>query len=148
LDNNSVPPSLRQAADEILAGVGITLTGLNADELSGAVHDYRVALKRWRAQLRLRPSTPDPSFDHSRYGRSAAEATGREIDLAVHDLIEAGGACARTICAKSRGDLVAGVELLIAKETLTAEEFAPLRQRLRQKMRKWPHESRWSPNNS
>jgi cell division protease FtsH len=58
---------------------------------------------------------------------SAAEATGREIDLAVRDLIEAGGACARAILEKRRGDLDAGVELLIARETLTAEEFAPLR---------------------
>jgi cell division protease FtsH len=58
---------------------------------------------------------------------SAAEATAREIDLAVRDLIEAGGACARAILEKRRGDLDAGVELLIARETLTAEEFAPLR---------------------
>ncbi len=58
---------------------------------------------------------------------SAAEATRREIDLAVHDLIEAGDACARAILEKRRADLDAGVELLIAKETLTAEEFEPLR---------------------
>ncbi len=58
---------------------------------------------------------------------SAAEATGREIDLAVRDLIEAGDACARAILEKRRGDLDAGVTLLIARETLTAEEFAPLR---------------------
>jgi cell division protease FtsH len=58
---------------------------------------------------------------------SAAEATGREIDLAVRDLIEAGDACARAILEKRRPDLDAGVELLVAKETLTAEEFEPLR---------------------
>lgn len=58
---------------------------------------------------------------------SAAEATGREIDVAVRDLVEAGGVCARAILEKRRGDLDAGVELLIARETLTAEEFAPLR---------------------
>ena len=58
---------------------------------------------------------------------SAAEATGREIDLAVRDLIEAGDVCARAILEKRRGDLDAGVALLIARETLTAEEFAPLR---------------------
>ena len=58
---------------------------------------------------------------------SAAEATGREIDLAVRELIEAGGACARGILEKRRGDLDAGVELLIAHETVTAEQFAPLR---------------------
>ena len=58
---------------------------------------------------------------------SAAEATGREIDLAVRDLIEAGDACARAILERRRRDLDAGVALLMAKETLTAEEFAPLR---------------------
>ncbi len=59
---------------------------------------------------------------------SAAEATGREIDLAVRDLIEEGGACARAILEKRRTDLDTGAQLLIAKETLTAEEFEPLRQ--------------------
>ena len=58
---------------------------------------------------------------------SAAEATAREIDLAVRDLVEAGGACARAILEKRRADLEAGVELLIARETLTVEEFAALR---------------------
>ncbi|MGZ5871042.1 MAG: ATP-dependent zinc metalloprotease FtsH [Bradyrhizobium sp.] len=58
---------------------------------------------------------------------SAAEATGREIDLAVRDLIETGSACARSILEKRRSDLDAGVELLIARETLTADEFPALR---------------------
>ncbi len=58
---------------------------------------------------------------------SAAEATGREIDLAVRQLVEDGDACARQILEKRRADLDAGVELLIAHETLTAEQFAPLR---------------------
>lgn len=57
---------------------------------------------------------------------SAAEATSREIDLAVRDLIDAGVAAARAILERRRGDLDAGTELLIARETLTAEEFAPL----------------------
>lgn len=58
---------------------------------------------------------------------SAAEATGREIDLAVRQLVEAGDACARQILEKRRADLEAGVELLIAHESLTVEQFAPLR---------------------
>ena len=59
---------------------------------------------------------------------SAAEATGREIDLAVRALIEAGDVCARQILDKRRSDLEAGAELLIANETITAEQFAPLRE--------------------
>ena len=58
---------------------------------------------------------------------NASEATSREIDLAVHDLLEAGGETARAILKKRRADLEAGVQLLLTKETLTAEEFAPLR---------------------
>ena len=60
---------------------------------------------------------------------SAAEAPAREIDLAVRDLIEAAGARAREILGNRRRDLDAGVVLLIQKETLTAEEFEPLRER-------------------
>ncbi len=58
---------------------------------------------------------------------SAAEATGREIDLAVRNLIEAADASARQVLQEHRADLEAGVELLIANESLTAEQFAPLR---------------------
>ncbi|ACB94873.1 ATP-dependent zinc metalloprotease FtsH [Beijerinckia indica] len=59
---------------------------------------------------------------------SASEATAREIDLAVRDLVEAAGTQAREIIERRRHDLEAGVALLIQKETLTAEEFEPLRQ--------------------
>ena len=52
---------------------------------------------------------------------------GREIDLAVRQLIEVGDACATQILEKRRVDLEAGVALLIAQESVTAEQFAPLR---------------------
>src|SRR5579872_5244806 len=58
---------------------------------------------------------------------SAAEETAREIDLAVRALIETGDVCAREILEKRRSDLDAGVGLLIANETVTAEQFPPLR---------------------
>jgi cell division protease FtsH len=57
---------------------------------------------------------------------AAAEATGREIDLAVRNLIEEGDRRAREILQRRRADLDAGAELLIANETLTSEQFAPL----------------------
>jgi cell division protease FtsH len=59
---------------------------------------------------------------------SAAEATGREIDLAVRSLIEDADARARSILEAHRSELEEGVALLIAKETLTVEEFSPLAQ--------------------
>ena len=58
---------------------------------------------------------------------SASEATGREIDLAVRNLIEEAGRTAREILERRRSDFEAGAELLMTKETLTAEDFAPLR---------------------
>jgi cell division protease FtsH len=57
---------------------------------------------------------------------SAAEATGREIDLAVRSLIEDADARARSILEAHRAELEEGVTLLIAKETLTVEDFPPL----------------------
>ncbi|WP_191093354.1 ATP-dependent zinc metalloprotease FtsH [Bradyrhizobium campsiandrae] len=57
---------------------------------------------------------------------AAAEATGREIDVAVRNLVEEGDRRARDILQQRRADLDAGVTLLIANETVTAEQFAPL----------------------
>ena len=57
---------------------------------------------------------------------SAAEATGREIDLAVRSLIEDADARARSILEGHRAELEEGVKLLMAKETLTVEDFPPL----------------------
>ena len=71
---------------------------------------------------------------------SAAEATGREIDLAVRQLIEDGEACARHILEKRRPDLDAGVELLIAHETLTAEQFITCAPQVLPPAAKWQHE--------
>jgi cell division protease FtsH len=56
----------------------------------------------------------------------AAEATGREIDLAVRALIEDADGRARSILEAHRKELEEGVELLIAKETLMVEDFPPL----------------------
>ena len=57
----------------------------------------------------------------------AAEETGREIDVAVRELIDGGAKRAGEILQQRRADLEAGVELLIARESLSAEDFAPLR---------------------
>jgi cell division protease FtsH len=57
----------------------------------------------------------------------AAEASEREIDLAVRDIVGKAAARAGEILSRRKNDLEAGVKLLIDKETLTADEFAPLR---------------------
>ena len=56
-----------------------------------------------------------------------AEATAREIDVAVRDIVaEAFRRATETLQAR-RDDLEKGVELLLTRETLTAEEFPALR---------------------
>lgn len=45
--------SLRQTADDILAAAQAAQARLEGEEPSTAIHDLRVALKRWRAVLRL-----------------------------------------------------------------------------------------------
>ena len=118
-------------ASERLIFAGDVSTGA-ADDLQRAteiavemVTKYGMDEKVGQRTYAPRPQTFLPAMQDAIV--SAAEATGREIDLAVRDLIEAGDKCARDVLEKHRGDLDAGVELLIARETLTSEEFAPLR---------------------
>ncbi|MEX6508421.1 ATP-dependent zinc metalloprotease FtsH [Jiella sp. M17.18] len=65
-------------------------------------------------------SPADKSFD-------ASDATGREIDLSVRQAIEDAAEAAEAILKARHADLEAGAKLLLEHETLTAEEFAPLR---------------------
>ena len=80
-------------------------------------------MQRWAAYRSPRPQTFLPAIQDTVV--SAAEATGREIDLAVRELIEGGDACAKQVLEKRRADLEAGVALLIAHESLTAENSLP-----------------------
>jgi cell division protease FtsH len=58
---------------------------------------------------------------------NAAELTAREIDVAVRDLIARAFDRATEILRSRRADLDNGVELLLTKETLTADEYPPIR---------------------
>ena len=57
----------------------------------------------------------------------AAESTGREIDVAVRDIVARAFDRASEILRSRRAELEQGMELLLARETLTADDFAPLR---------------------
>ena len=59
----------------------------------------------------------------------AAELTAREIDVAVRDIVAHAFDRASDILRARRADLDKGAELLLSKETLTAEEYPPIRQR-------------------
>ncbi|MGA7385011.1 MAG: ATP-dependent zinc metalloprotease FtsH [Methylocella sp.] len=58
----------------------------------------------------------------------ASEATLREIDLSVRDIIAGAFDEARAILARRHADLDQGAELLLAKEAITAEDFPAIRQ--------------------
>ncbi|HVZ27583.1 MAG TPA: ATP-dependent zinc metalloprotease FtsH [Rhizomicrobium sp.] len=60
---------------------------------------------------------------------SASPQTAREIDLAVRMLLEAGDEAARRILSQRRADLETGAQLLLTRESIQAEDFAPLRSR-------------------
>jgi len=55
-----------------------------------------------------------------------SEATAREVDLAVRELIADAYQRARTILEERRPDLEEGVKLLLERETITPDEFPPL----------------------
>ncbi|HET6377984.1 MAG TPA: ATP-dependent zinc metalloprotease FtsH [Methylocella sp.] len=58
----------------------------------------------------------------------ASEATLREIDLTVREIVDSALENAKAILTKRRADLDKGAELLLAKESITAEEFPPIQQ--------------------
>jgi len=63
---------------------------------------------------------------------NAAEATAREIDVAVRDIVARAFECATEILRTRRADLERGADLLLRRETLTAADFPPIRPRLGQ----------------
>jgi len=71
------------------------------------------------------PFLPGPALDRIH----AAEATEREIDIAVRNIVARAFDRASGILRSQRADLDRGVELLLTKETLTADEFAAIRPR-------------------
>ncbi|GLQ77289.1 ATP-dependent zinc metalloprotease FtsH [Mesorhizobium huakuii] len=56
-----------------------------------------------------------------------SEATAREVDLAVRGMIDEAFASARDVLRERITDLRAGAKMLLEKETLTPDDFAPLR---------------------
>ena len=57
----------------------------------------------------------------------AAEATAREIDIAIRDVVAQGLERAMEVLKSRRADLDEGAKLLLKKETLTALEFPAIR---------------------
>ena len=72
------------------------------------------------------PQQPFLGLPAGEHGQ-AAEATNREIDIAVRDLLEKGFARAKDILTRRRVDLDGGAQLLLKRETITAGEFPAIR---------------------
>jgi cell division protease FtsH len=60
-------------------------------------------------------------------GRDYSEATAREVDLAVRELIDAAYERAKKVLTERRADLEAGTRLLLERETITPEDFPALK---------------------
>ncbi len=121
-------------ASEMLVYDGEVSTGA-ADDLQKATEIALEMVTRYgmSAELGLRTYAPaQQSFLGPRpVERSGvAEATAREIDVAVRAIVDRGCARALQILRMRRPDLDEGTHLLLAMETLTAEEFPALRSRL------------------
>lgn len=56
-----------------------------------------------------------------------SETTAREIDLSVRQLVDEAYALARETLTARRGDLLEGAALLLQRETLTADEYPPMK---------------------
>jgi cell division protease FtsH len=58
-----------------------------------------------------------------------SEATAREIDLAVREMVEEAYGKAKEMLSLQMTDLTAGAKLLLERETLTPDDFAPLKRK-------------------
>lgn len=77
-------------------------------------------------QRTYRPA-PQPFLQaQARDKPAASEATLREIDISVRDIVAKAYEVARSILMKRRADLDKGAELLLAKEAITVEDFPAL----------------------
>ena len=61
-----------------------------------------------------------------------SEQTAREIDLGIRELLEQAYKRAQALLEQRRADLDAGARLLLAKETITPEEFPALQPQLKE----------------
>ena len=59
--------------------------------------------------------------------KSYSEDTGREIDVAIRNLVKEAYAHATDVLGKRKSELETGAALLLEKETLTPDEFPPLK---------------------
>jgi cell division protease FtsH len=67
------------------------------------------------------------SADPVRSQKDYSQETAREIDLAVRELIDEAYTRAKALLAENSDDLKRGAALLLERETITPDEFPPLK---------------------
>jgi len=114
-------------AAEALIFDGEVSTGAS-DDLQRATEIATEMVTRYGMNETVGPRTyappPQPFLTGSTANRvEASEATEREIDLAVRDILEKAFDRATEVLRTRRGDLDEGARLLLEQETVTAEQF-------------------------
>jgi cell division protease FtsH len=119
-----------RAAEEIVYGE--ISTGA-ADDLVKATDVARQSVTRFGmsetvGQVVLEEEKQQWLGDGSRlHPKDYSEATSREVDLAVRGMIDDAYAAARDLLRSRLDDLKAGARLLLERETITPDDFLPLR---------------------
>jgi cell division protease FtsH len=118
-------------AAEALIFDGEVSTGAS-DDLQRATEIATEMVTRYGMDETVGPRTyappPQPFLTGTTANRvEASEATEREIDLAVRDILAKAFDRATEVLRTRRGDLDEGARLLLAQETVTAEQFPAIR---------------------
>src|SRR3974390_145652 len=122
-------------AAEALIFDGEVSTGAS-DDLQRATEIATEMVTRYGMNETVGPRTyappPQPFLTGTTANRvEASEATEREIDLAVRDILEKAFDRATEVLRMRRDDLDEGARLLLAQETLTAEQFPAIHSAVR-----------------
>jgi cell division protease FtsH len=128
--HNRIPVLMGGRAAEALV-FGNASTGA-ADDLQRATDIALMMVTRYgmAEATGLRTYAPSPQSFLGMQGidrPNASDATIREIDLAARDIVAAAYDTALSILKASRAVLDHGAEMLLAKETITTDDFLPLR---------------------
>ncbi len=121
-----------RAAEEIIYGE--VSTGA-ADDLAKATDVARQSVTRFGMNAKVGQAVLEEQKqqwlgDVSGFrSRDYSEATAREVDIAVREMIEEAYAAAKDLLASRLDDLKAGAKLLLERETITPDDFPVLQRR-------------------
>ena len=140
-DNSSSPPAISRIAWSCLWQEGPQRTGSSAKSTSAADDLVRTTdiARQIVTRFGMSKNLGQAVFERQSSAylgenmmgvkqKDYSEETAREIDLAVKQLIDEAYTRAKDILKTRAADLEAGTKILLEKENITPEDFAPLRQ--------------------